>query len=169
MIERAVQHESMSVVRPCSSMLSSIEPCRVHTFGLCHLISVTGRHARMYSRKHSSSAHTTLSAVAFPGKWWFRMAPPPVLDAQTQSWHRAMAAWVGKPYHQDGHTPSKSTKRAREPPGGSNMPHSVWACSVCKVWLCKTCFRMEDDDGKGHPDRWDHDRRSLAPQCVVCD
>ena len=31
---------------------------------------------------------------------------------------------------------------------GSYVPHPTWGCSVCKVFLCRACFRMEDDDGK---------------------
>ena len=52
--------------------------------------------------------------------------------------------------------------------GVSNIPHTVWACSVCRVWLCKDCFKMEDVDGKGHPERWDHDNQCLLAREVVC-
>ena len=24
-----------------------------------------------------------------------------------------------------------------------NIPRTRWACSVCKIYLCKDCFRME--------------------------
>ena len=42
------------------------------------------------------------------------------------------------------------------------------ACSVCKVHLCKTCFKMEDNEGNGHPDRWDHDNHCLLARAIAC-
>ena len=84
--------------------------------------------------------------------------------AQLASRH-GMRGW----YHVDGRSPSKSNKWVTKMPDGvSNIPHTVWACSVCRVWLCKDCFKMEDADGKGHPERWDHDNQCLLAREVVC-
>ena len=49
-----------------------------------------------------------------------------------------------------------------------NVPASRWGCSVCKVYLCKGCFRMEDEEGNMHPDAWDHraTSRGLRARCV---
>ena len=59
-------------------------------------------------------------------------------------------------YHCDGRDPSKPNPWVRKMPDGiSNIPRSSWGCSVCKVYLCRDCFRMEEN-GKPHPDAWDH-------------
>ena len=52
-----------------------------------------------------------------------------------------------------------------------NIPASRWGCSICRVWLCKDCFRMEDAQGKPLPDAWDHRAatRGLLARCVVCE
>ena len=55
----------------------------------------------------------------------------------------------------------------RKMPAGGNVPQSWIACSLCKVRLCSTCFRMELADGKPHPDAWDHKAKSLRARCVV--
>jgi hypothetical protein len=72
-------------------------------------------------------------------------------------------------YHPDGRLPSEGTNSiVRKMPGGvTNVPKTVWGCSCCKVWLCKDCFRMEDDEGNGHPERWDHDNQCLLAQSVI--
>ena len=56
-------------------------------------------------------------------------------------------------YHDDGRM---NDHWVRKMPDGCNVPHNRWGCSVCKVYLCRACFRMEDDDGKPSPDAWDH-------------
>ena len=59
-------------------------------------------------------------------------------------------------YHCDGRDPSKPNPWVRKMPDGvSNVPRTSWGCSVCKVYLCRDCFRMEKD-GKPLPDAWDH-------------
>jgi hypothetical protein len=52
-----------------------------------------------------------------------------------------------------------------------NIPSSRWGCSICKVWLCKDCFRMEDAQGKPLPNAWDHRAatRGLLARCVPCE
>ena len=60
-------------------------------------------------------------------------------------------------YHTDGRDESQPNQWVRKMPDGvSNIPHSYWGCSVCKVYLCRACFRMEVAEGKPHPDAWDH-------------
>ena len=56
-------------------------------------------------------------------------------------------------------------------PLNHNVPRTTWGCSICKLYLCKKCFRMEDEDGKPHPDAWDHraPTRGLMSQGVVCE
>ena len=57
----------------------------------------------------------------------------------------------------------------RKMPDGSNVPRSTFGCSVCKVYLCRVCFRMEDEDGKPHKDAWDHRAatRGLMARCIA--
>lgn len=54
-------------------------------------------------------------------------------------------------------------------PDGSNVPASRSGCSVCQVYLCKKCFRMEDEHGNPLPDCWDHRAatRGLMARTVV--
>ena len=60
-------------------------------------------------------------------------------------------------YYTDGRNESRTNPWVRKMPDGvSNVPHSTWGCSVCKVYLCRACFRMEYDDGKPLPNAWDH-------------
>ena len=71
----------------------------------------------------------------------------------------------GGPRHVDGEQRDQWVRKMRD---GSNVPQSYIACSVCKVRLCKACFRMELADGKPHPDAWDHkEAKSLRARCVV--
>jgi hypothetical protein len=46
----------------------------------------------------------------------------------------------GGPRYVDG---KKDDQSVRKMPNGDTVPQSVIACSVCKVRLCKACFRME--------------------------
>ena len=72
-------------------------------------------------------------------------------------------------YHVDGRTPSKSNKWVRKMPDGvRNIPHTYYGCSICRVYLCRLCFRMEDEQGNPHPERWDHDEQQLLARCLVC-
>ena len=59
----------------------------------------------------------------------------------------------------------------RKMPDGSHVPRSTWGCSICKVYLCKGCFRMEDEDGKPLADAFDHraPTRGLMARSVVCE
>ena len=50
----------------------------------------------------------------------------------------------------------KGNTWVRKMPDGSNVPHTTWGCNICKVYLCRKCLRMEDEDGNPHPDCWDH-------------
>ena len=60
-------------------------------------------------------------------------------------------------YHTDGRDPSQPNPWVRKMPDGiSNVPRASWGCSICKVYLCRACFRMQDAEGKPHPDAWDH-------------
>ena len=72
-------------------------------------------------------------------------------------------------YHDDGRTNDHWVRKM--PDGCTNVPHSRWGCSVCKVYLCRECFRMEDDDSKPLPDAWDHraTSRGLMARKVVCE
>ena len=85
-------------------------------------------------------------------------------------------------YHQDGRDPSMPNHWVRKMPQPweydedglplhHNIPHTTWGCSMCKVYRCKGCFRMEDEDGKPHPDAWDHraPTRGLMRQSIVCE
>ena len=72
-------------------------------------------------------------------------------------------------YHTDGRTPSKTNVMVTKMPDGKNIPRTSYACNVCKVWLCKHCFRMEDKHGNGHPERWDHINQCLLARSVVTD
>ena len=71
-------------------------------------------------------------------------------------------------YHTDGRDESESNKKVWKMADGSNIPRTVMACSVCKVHLCKECFRMEDEEGNGHRDRWDHNNQCLLACAIAC-
>ena len=75
-------------------------------------------------------------------------------------------------YYTDGRDESQKNHWVRKMPDGvSNVPHSTWGSSVCKVYLCRACFRMEDDDGKPLPNAWDHraTSRGLMARMVACE
>ena len=80
-------------------------------------------------------------------------------------------------YHVDGRDESLPNSWVRkmpqpwaEGPRGPihNVPATRWGCSICKVYLCKDCFRMEDEDGQAHPNAWDHraTSRGLMARCI---
>lgn len=81
-------------------------------------------------------------------------------------------------YHIDGRGEDKSNSWRRKMPqpwaekaDGTlihNIPATTWGCSICKVYLCKDCFRMEGEDGKPHQNAWDHcaQSRGLMARCV---
>ena len=73
-------------------------------------------------------------------------------------------------YHMDGRDESQPNAWVRKMPDGhSNVPHPYTGCSICKVFLCQGCFRMEGKDHKPLPDAWDHrapTRGLLAQACA---
>jgi hypothetical protein len=82
-------------------------------------------------------------------------------------------------YHIDGRGEDEPNRRVHKMPlpwaekaNGDrihNVPATRWGCSICKVYLCKACFRMEDEHGKPHPDAWDHraSSRGVMARCVA--
>jgi hypothetical protein len=50
-------------------------------------------------------------------------------------------------------------------PINHNVPSSRWGC---KIFFCKGCFRMENEDGSPHTNAWDYraPSRGLMVRCV---
>ena len=71
-------------------------------------------------------------------------------------------------YHDDGR---ENDRMVRKMPDGNNVPYCSWGCSVCKVFLCRGCFRMEDEEGEPLPDAWDHraTSRGLMSRRMACE
>ena len=71
-------------------------------------------------------------------------------------------------YYDDGR---EKDQWVRKMPDGSNVPRSRWGCSICKIFLCRGCFRMEDAEGRPLPDAWDHraTSRGLLARTVACE
>ena len=59
-------------------------------------------------------------------------------------------------YHPDKPWHATSNQMVPKMPGGGNVPRCTFGCSICKVYLCTSCFRMQDDDGVALPNCWDH-------------
>ena len=71
-------------------------------------------------------------------------------------------------YHDDGRENDWLIRKLAD---GRHVPRCTYGCSVCKVYLCRDCFQMEDEDGKPLPDAWDHraPTRGLMARSIGCE